>query len=360
MIYLSVNLSDQIDYYRYLTREQEINALKQSNSILYEARRKAKIDKCLICGRTMDSFCNSHTVPQFSLRKISTDGIVLNINSLLESPAMKNDAGLNQAGVFHVVCHDCDHKVFREYENPNNYKEGNLSSKMMAEIALKNYLKLLDKKLFERVLHQQLIQRFPNHHSAMQHRLDVIEFDYNNYKVGYEKAKRLSQKDDNDGYYLIYYKLLNYTAPMAFQAAITLAVDFEGEIVNAIYNMNSHYKMKELHLAVLPMNGKTAIVMFIDNGEKRYKSFNRQFNKLSECDKLGAINYLIFLYSEDYFFSKTIKEKIDTDCLRRIAGIMPQYYTFETKEPCELLSGDFRLDKWNSIPNLLDRTYAIE
>ena len=124
--------------------------------------------------------------------------------------------------------------------------------------------------------------------------------------------------------------------------------------------MNSNYKMKELHLAVLPMNGKTAIVMFIDNGEKRYKSFIRLFNQLSECDKLGAINYLIFLYSEDYFFSKTIKDKIDTDCLRRIAGIMPQYYTFETKEPRELLSGDFRLDKWNSIPNLLDRTYAIE
>ncbi len=164
---MSVNLRDQIDYYRYLTREQEIDATKRSNSILYEARRNAKIDKCLICGRTMDGFCNSHTVSQFSLRKISTNGVVLNINSLLESPAMKNDAGLNQAGVFYVICHDCDNKVFQEYENPNNYKEGIFSSKMLAEIALKNYLKLLDKKIFERVLHQQLMQRFPNHHSAI-------------------------------------------------------------------------------------------------------------------------------------------------------------------------------------------------
>ena len=89
MIYLAVNLRDQIEYYHYLTREQEIEATKRSNSILYEARRNAKIDKCLICGRAMNSFCNSHTVPQFSLRKISPDGIVLNFNSLLESPAME-------------------------------------------------------------------------------------------------------------------------------------------------------------------------------------------------------------------------------------------------------------------------------
>ena len=357
---MAVNLRDQIEYYRYLTREQEIEATKRSNSILHEAKGKAKIDKCLICGRAVESFCNSHTVPQFCLRNISTDGVVLNINSLLESPAMKKDAGLNQAGVFRVICRDCDNKVFQEYENPNNYTEENFSSKMMAEIALKNYLKLLDKKLFERVLHRLLLQRFSSHQSEIQHRLDVIEFDYNNYKVGFEKAKRLSKKDDNDGYYLIYYKLLDYIAPLAFQAAITLAVDFKGEIINQIYNMNTHYKMKELHLAVLPMNGKTAIVMFIDNDEKRYKSFIRQFNQLSEDDKLGAINYLIFLYSEDFFLSKTIKNKVEIDCLKRIAGIMPQYYTFETGEPRELLSADFRLDKWNSIPNLLDHAYAIE
>lgn len=357
---MSVNLRDQIEYYRYLTREQEIEATKRSNSILHEARGKAKIDKCLICGRAMGSFCNSHTVPQFSLRKICTDGNVLNFNSLLESPAIKKDAGLTQAGVFHIICNDCDNKVFQEYENPNNYKEDSLSSKMMAEIALKNYLKLIDKKLFERVLNQLLIQRFPNRQSAIQHKLDVVEFDYNNYKIGFEKAKRLSKKDDNDGYYLIYYKLLDYIAPLAFQAAITLAVDFKGEIINQIYNMDSHYKMKELHLAVLPMNGKTAIVMFIDNNEKRYKSFIRQFNQLSEDDKLGVINYLIFLYSEDFFLSKTIKDKVEIDCLRRIAGIMPQYYTFETREPRELLSADFRLDKWNCIPNLLDRIYAIK
>ena len=49
----------------------------------------------------------------------------------------------------------------------------------------------------------------------------------------------------------------------------------------------------------------------MDSQNRRYRKFNKQFKCLSDEEKLKILNYIIFLYSEDIFFSKEIKEVIE-------------------------------------------------
>src|SRR5690625_6674030 len=52
-------------------------------------------------------------------------------------------------------------------------------------------------------------------------------------------------------------------------------------------------------------------LMFIDSKDnKRYRAFYKQFRKLSIEDKLAAINFIIFNYSEDVFINKEVNDEI--------------------------------------------------
>lgn len=50
--------------------------------------------------------------------------------------------------------------------------------------------------------------------------------------------------------------------------------------------------------------------MFIEDGDKRYRQFYKQFKKLPLEDKLAALTLIMFLYSEDMYFSKSIEKEI--------------------------------------------------
>ena len=61
---------------------------------------------------------------------------------------MDTENGVNKAGTFHLICNDCDSKIFSDYENPDNYSN-QPTPKMIAQMALKNSLKSISKRLFE-------------------------------------------------------------------------------------------------------------------------------------------------------------------------------------------------------------------
>ena len=46
--------------------------------------------------------------------------------------------------------------------------------------------------------------------------------------------------------------------------------------------------------------------MFIENGDKRYRSFYKQFNKLPLDEQLAALTFIIFAYSEEVYLSNSI------------------------------------------------------
>ena len=62
---------------------QQIELQKEINRNMKDAQRDAKQTKCLICGKLVDGFCNSHSVPEFCLKNISINGEVYYSNTLI-------------------------------------------------------------------------------------------------------------------------------------------------------------------------------------------------------------------------------------------------------------------------------------
>ena len=148
-------------------RHEIIEATKVMNKILKDSRSQAKQRKCYYCGRDCTSFCNSHTLPAFCLRNIARDGKVFYLNTIINMPLQKNDKGVNEAGTFHLICRDCDSKIFQDYEDPNNY-EDIPSIKMLAQIDMKNNLKNISKRLVENEMYDIMCERIQAHEKWLQ------------------------------------------------------------------------------------------------------------------------------------------------------------------------------------------------
>lgn len=121
---------------------------KYFSGILKKARQKAKLDKCYFCEKETSSFCKSHSVPKFCLKNIAINGEVNYSNKLVKMPVEKEEKGVHEAGVFRLICKECDSIIFRDYEDETKY-ENIPNMKMLAEITIKNYLKSISKRLIE-------------------------------------------------------------------------------------------------------------------------------------------------------------------------------------------------------------------
>ena len=97
---------------------------KKISKIQGQARQEAKLNYCYYCKKEVSSFCNSHSVPQFCLRRIATDGKLYYANTLIDLPFLRNEQGVNEAGTFQLICRDCDSRIFQQYEDPNAYQGG--------------------------------------------------------------------------------------------------------------------------------------------------------------------------------------------------------------------------------------------
>lgn len=334
---------------------------KQLNALLGESRKRAKGEKCRYCKNEVNSFCNSHSIPAFCLRNIATQGEVYYSNALVEFPLMDTKKGVNRAGTFQVICRECDSKIFSVYENPDNY-ENVPTPQMLAQIAMKNYLKLIGKRVSEHSIYEMIGEMNPFAGTFVEEMHSVQELDFEEAKKGFDKAKRLSNKNWDGKYYLFYYQKLDYVVPMAFQSQVVLVSDLDGEIVNNIYNMSPDYCTQDLHICVFPLENSSVIMMFIDSKYKRYRSFYKKFNKLSLEKRLGIINYIIFLYTEEMFLSK----EIDSDVLnnKNLQDISKQTTIAMTinaddKEAIEEAKKVYDLSNWHTIPNLLSAEYKL-
>lgn len=45
----------------------------------------------------------------------------MTLNTLVDNPLMDTEKGVEEAGTFHLICNECDSKIFSDYENPDNY-----------------------------------------------------------------------------------------------------------------------------------------------------------------------------------------------------------------------------------------------
>lgn len=354
---LSLKMSEQ-EHEEYARDRISFN--KQISRLQGKARKASKLNYCYYCKKEVSSFCNSHSVPEFCLRRIAVDGKVYYANTLINLPVLCDEQGVNQAGTFQIICRDCDSKIFQQYEDPSAY-QAKPTGQMLAQIAMKNYLQMIYKRLYEKELYGLMEAELgaPSRHT--EHRQNIIALDLAEYNSALHRAQKASTGKHDDWYYLCYYQKLNYTVPVAFQGGIVMVCDFEDNVINDIYNTKPDYHTKEIHISVFPLEHESVIMIFIDQRDNRYRKFYRQLSKLPLEEQLSAINYIIFSYSENVYLSKKLDNSIFEN-EKLISACQKTFDVFGRGPIKNLLAAaisEFSLKKRNEVPNLLSREFSL-
>ena len=354
-----------------LDKQQEIEMNKKISKLMSNSRKACKLDCCYHCKQPTTKFCNSHFVPRFCLENIGINGEVTGPNSILKLPntgipISKEHIGINSSGTFQIICRDCDSKIFQKYEDPNYYSSDDQPNQVvLAQIAMKDYLKFISKRMMERALYEAQREycmehsiKNPYFKKRQEAGIRISNIDLLSYENDYKKACKIAISNDI-GFYVIFYKILDYVTPIAVQTPVALAIDLEGNVVNDIFNMDLNYNVSDLHICVFPLKTKTAVIMFIKEGDKKYRKFYKQFRKLSDADQLAVINYLVFLYSEDYFLARDIDKIVDLNKFNEVAVKTPIIWNSTPVTSTSALSDEFALTDYNTIPNLLSEYYKL-
>lgn len=338
------------------------NKMIEFRKIYSKIRREIQSTKnheCFFCGKHGIGYCNSHTIPAFCLKYVSDEGKLGYIRTILGDKIFKNDLGVNEAGVFHLICRQCDGTIFQEYENESNY-DFVPTTTMLAQIMMKNNLRMISKRLFEKELWRILTERHGYSPALNDIRQKVIDLDLEEYKKDYCIAKKSYLKPFDDDFYLNTFITLPYRVPIAFQGALTLVCDLEDICINNIYNTDPKYKTKSINIMVIPLKEKSVVLLFVEKGNKRYASFFKSFNKLSDYEKLNVINYIIVVYSEDYYFNPRIPSNVLVD-LKQAAEKSTEGYssTNDKHDNLKEVIKQHSFQNRNFIPNLLSGKYKL-
>lgn len=291
----------------------KIAVRKKINAMLSEARKNAKPQACILCGQNQTSFCDSHSVPQMSLKEISDNGKVLHASSLIgfDFEIVDLEDGVKRSGTFKYICENCDNTFFQDYENPNNIEQYP-TDKMLAEIAVKNILLQISKRAVEKQLihiQQRELAAFIN----PQEGIDIKNLDMNEYLAELNLHKDIANTNETGCYQVLYWDLLPYRVPIAMQSAIAMSKDMCGGQINDIYDFRETTRMQYLHLVILPLDQKSIVLAFYHKRDKLYRNLRHQFNSSSKDNILKFLNYVVFEYTENYFISKRVQEEIETN-----------------------------------------------
>jgi len=285
---------------------------KYKSKINSLARKSAKLKNCLYCNTSVDGMCNSHTIPKFCLKNIAVDGKVLGFQNVLKTPGDNDDIGLNEACTFHVLCRKCDSTIFQLYENPETYSKAP-DCRVLAQIAAKNHLLEISKCL-------ESIQIFDPNNPIIDSEnywfevfYDMAKADLNDHMRDFEIAKSILTNDTDDKYNLILYKKLDFVVPVAAQCCFAMICGFDTTVVNNVYDFHPHNSMQFLHIAIFPLKAQSIVLAFTLCRNYKYRKFIRSFRLMQESDQLSVINYLVFLYTENFLLSKKIPLSIIED-----------------------------------------------
>lgn len=283
--------------------DEIINAKKKYSKLIKKSKQQAKKNECLWCGKQITRFCNSHSIPQCVLRNIDEAGKVDWFNSIVKLPLVNKDKGIAEAGTFKLVCPECDSSIFRDYEDIDKLN-GNITERMLEEIALKNILMMLNKRYFEIELFKNMQKDFnvPYPYDVKQeaNALDERDFWLDYVRVG----DMIRSEENNSKFKMFFYQKLDYIIPIAFQGIVTLYGDLEGNMVTDIYNKSEEIVVNHMHICMFPLADSSVVFAFYHEDDTEYDAFAQQFELLSDEDKLKVISYIVYDYCEDMFFAK--------------------------------------------------------
>lgn len=347
-----------------------------------EARNMWKPECCALCGKKIDRPCDSHTVPHFVLQNLVDDRgkIYFSFKFLNEISFWNTEGRPKSAGIFKLLCNDCDNQVFKIYEDPKALLNG-ISSQAATAIALKNLLFVKCKREQE-ILAMELILNelrdpdanpktlacFKKDYAAIGYlyydcynKQQIYRLDLKDLNEEIETAKKALQ-DGDDIYRCIYHRVLDYTIPVAYQGAMTIPSSFYGDVVNNTLDTSVKTKMEYLHTVVFPLkNQKSVVALLVDRRAENYRFFESDFNELSEDERLAMVNYLLFFFEEDYYLSPRLPERIfKSSAVKKLVGKTYNQRDFRKIEACretQEMVPAYR--RFKCVENLLAPEYRI-
>ncbi len=82
--------------------------------------------------------------------------------------------------------------------------------------------------------------------------------------------------------------------------------DLQGGTINNVFDISPTIRMENIHLSVLPLEKTTCVLAFYHKRDKKYKALRKQVKRASNEENLKFFNWLIFKYTENYFFAQSI------------------------------------------------------
>ncbi len=330
---------------------------KKLSDILRQAQNDSKPDSCILCGRKVTSFCNSHSVPQMVLKNIADNGKILQSNLLVGVEMLDIEKGINNSGTFHYICNDCDSKYFQDYENPDNLKSCP-TDKMMAEIALKDSLIQLWKRMQEMEIFKKAKESgvYVNPSSYEYAR----KLDINENKEEIVFYKNIIENDIQNGFQILFWDVLPFKTHIAAETELALSEDLNGHQVNNLFDYRPDIRIQNMHLCVFPLENESVVLAFYHKRDKKYQALRHQFNSVSAEIVLKHLNWLIFKYSENYFISKDIRKLIEeNEKLQELSQENAGYPNMGMVTPLTLLTG-YQSVNQDEIPNFLSPNFESE
>jgi hypothetical protein len=309
--------------------EEEIRIFRQQVSSLRRQYKPASFtDKCLYCKKSFVSpnhqaqICNSHSIPQSSLKSISANGHLRTFNSFIQLPFEKELGGTMSAGTFRLICRDCDSTIFSGYENFDMFHDCFLKESsrpgnqlILNQIAMKNYLHQLYKSYsaiadFSISLQKITAEQGADSISAsfMEENLEIEKINLSDHRGSFETTKKWSaRKNLLPRYTVDLYQKIDGQLPVAFQSSLAITHDLEDHLVND--TLDKRAKIQNLHVCIFPSRDATILLIFHKTAHTKLDSLARQLCLLSQGDQIKATIALALRYSENLFIS----EKLDRD-----------------------------------------------
>ena len=302
-----MNIFKRIRILKRKTEREVVNAINKS----------ARVDQCLLCGKSMESACNSHVVPQFILKQIAENGKISYgySMSIVNIDSLEKTTGINNAHTFKLICNKCDQNFFKEYESPDNllnYEELNdrLKEKILMEMAIKARLSHISLK-YKNAIAKDIAS---DGKLARLEKLGIlilserIEMDSH-----FEAINNMKQHfAHNDAIFDVFLNVeLDYKTKIATQTIISFNYDLLG---NKIYNYNYvsyDNKCNYFYLMIMPHNNKTRILFYIEKEySKNVKGLVEQFKIMNFQEQIHFLFIALILHDEQFYLTPSLSNYI--------------------------------------------------
>lgn len=307
--------------------QKELRVLKSKiNKVL---KNQTLETTCKLCNKeikmTGKGFHTSHGIPQFVLHKISGrikgNYRLATINSINGFQLLETDnyIGAKNAGIFYLICSECDQYYFHIYES-EEVLMSEITSKQLSSISLKIALKEYYDSFYKKILSaynfddervtRTFVKDLYKVHGEIYNLVsdkDLADFD-----LQIERYKSSFLKDE-DLFEVVYQDILPYTVPIAAQVEVNISHDLNFKKIQDI-TTKSNDELQNLTIIIFPLENKSLVLVYRDMNHKLLDSYVNQFKKLTSEEKLREIFYLLIRYKQsNYYLSPGIVHTLIDD-----------------------------------------------